>query len=584
MLNAKQYRVDGYIPSVKGEPAVLIEYHECYFNGTTLIDEQTGKRKGTPKGLSHGICPACMKYVSFEQLTKKQTLLNKDYIKLRRKTDFKSAVLARDYEGSLIHSSWVRPQLVVIWSCQWQKMLRSDPEVISFVKRFRFPGPKIVRKKYYDEKDLVADIVAEKVEGFVQCSVSVPSRKRKYCQEFPPVFTHEVIRRDTLSPCMRQYAEKHDLMKSPTTLLVNRFHKRNGVFTTYYLRYLIVQFGAVVKNVQKICQFSFTKPFEKSIKEIVERRRQCDLVGDQVGSKSSKAILNSFIGYSITNMSSSNQYRLVGPKEYRKLVLQNNFVSAEPAGLTNDGESFFIVEMAQGNVHYSLPYSLGTCCLNIAKAKLLQFIYNFLKHYLKDSCFELAYFDTDSVCVCLAGETLRDCVKPHLLSEYDSRCYDVLVDERTPEAYHVTSREPGKWKVEAEGTGFVALASKSYIMINTKKPKDFKMGRKGVQDNTQNKQYFEFEVFRKVLMDEWKEEIPSKRRRMGDDFFLETDQSVKYNLLPNVINKGFRKNKSNIFTYECSKKGLNSLYPKAFVLPCKVHIEPYPESDFSDCE
>ena len=104
---------------------------------------------------------------------------------------------------------------------------------------------------------------------------------------------------------------------------------------------------------------------------------------------------------------------------------------------------------------------------------MLQFYYDFLDHYIDRRDYELIQMDTDSMYFALSYDTLEEAVKPELLQEFENNKKQWLSWDKW------SSREPGLFKLEKEGTHAIALCSKCYFVYDEKSAKT-KMSSKGV--------------------------------------------------------------------------------------------------------
>ena len=103
---------------------------------------------------------------------------------------------------------------------------------------------------------------------------------------------------------------------------------------------------------------------------------------------------------------------------------------------------------------------------------MLQFYYDFLDKYIDRRDFELIQMDTDSFYFALSHDTLEAAVKPKLLEEFEREKNQWLSWGKW------SSREPGLFKLEKEGTRAIALCSKCYFVDdkNSGKSKIFSKG------------------------------------------------------------------------------------------------------------
>ena len=209
------------------------------------------------------------------------------------------------------------------------------------------------------------------------------------------------------------------------------------------------------------------------------------------------------------------------------------------------------VESFKSSINLDNPIQIGFFILQYAKLRMLQFYYDCLTKYLKPKSFELIETDTDSLYMALNQEELEMCVKPELLTEFESDIYSrcnndlkaVWFPRKCCEDHIALDRRfCGVFKLEFAGIKMVALCSKSYI-IETESGKQ-KISCKGI----------------------------SKRLLSSPmEKFLHTLNTSEANVSRNM---GFRLHNSEMCTYDQTKIGFNYFYCKREVLEDGIHTKP----------
>ena len=167
--------------------------------------------------------------------------------------------------------------------------------------------------------------------------------------------------------------------------------------------------------------------------------------------------------------------------------------------------------------------------------------------------------DTDSSYFALAEDSLEKCIHPHLKREFYEQ-YDHwfptlscpahknafisaklknqkwLLQECCRKAYMYDKRTPGKFKIEFEGEGIIALCSKTYYCFGGSEGD--KLSCKGLQKK-RNKNNLTKKAYLRVLK----------------------EQESGYG-----INKGFIAKKGRVCSYEQKRFGLSYMYCKRWVL------------------
>lgn len=206
------------------------------------------------------------------------------------------------------------------------------------------------------------------------------------------------------------------------------------------------------------------------------------------------------------------------------------------------GDGLYEMESAKPKIIFDLLLQLGYHILQLAKLCMLQFRFDFLVEYCKESDFEYLEMDTDSAYMAIAGKSVEDIVNPAkqqaLYKQKFGNCNNhhfTAADGFFPreccdkhKAYD--KRIPGLFKVEAEGNAMIALCSKTYILRQS--DGKIKHSAKGLN--------------RSALIDAYQ----------SFKCVLDTKQTQS------VINQGFCSLQNTIFTYEQQRAGLSYFYCK----------------------
>ena len=140
-----------------------------------------------------------------------------------------------------------------------------------------------------------------------------------------------------------------------------------------------------------------------------------------------------------------------------------------------------------------MPRQIGLMIYQLAKLELLRMYYDLIDTFVPRNRFQAQITDTDSIYISLAGTSLRECVKPERLRQYDrvvrnwmpQDLCDAHYDERQrvrergeddstflgdgkccQDARAFQRRTLGLWKVECESDAIIALAPKAYVCYN----------------------------------------------------------------------------------------------------------------------
>ena len=140
--------------------------------------------------------------------------------------------------------------------------------------------------------------------------------------------------------------------------------------------------------------------------------------------------------------------------------------------------SGYKIDYRKNKVTINRPFQIGIVVYQLDKLRMLQFYYDFLDYYVDRRDLKLIQMDTDSLYFALSRDTLEEAVRPELVKEFEREKRDWLSWNKW------SSREPGLFKVESEGTRVIALCSKCYFAENEDSSKA-KVSSKGMS-KTQN--------------------------------------------------------------------------------------------------
>ena len=179
---------------------------------------------------------------------------------------------------------------------------------------------------------------------------------------------------------------------------------------------------------------------------------------------------------------------------------------------------------------------MGIAVYQLAKLRMLEFCYDFLDKHLDRRDFELIQTDTDSLYMGISSGWLGDLVRPELKEEFEAEKNQWLSWDKW------SSRTPGLFKLEFEGSRMIALCSKCYFIDDGKGEKK-KFSTKGMSQRHNELSWPRYE-----------EALAGKKDM--------------------AINMGFRMRDGDMVTYEQKKLGLSAYYDKRWVLEDGIHTEP----------
>ncbi len=254
-----------------------------------------------------------------------------------------------------------------------------------------------------------------------------------------------------------------------------------------------------------------------------------------------KLLQNASFGSSLINVSSHTKIKIVYQEEKAKMLLNKK----EFRSMDDLGQELYQIETTPLFIKQNVPTIIGFQVLQLAKIRLLEIVHSYLSYYISPNLFSSVLTDTDSYYFALARDSLEEAVIPEKREEYikqtKGHCGQefngLMVRECCNSCKVFDSKTVGVYKIEHTGDVMIALASKSYVALDTTSSV-LKFSLKGC-----NK--------RKFL----NENDPVKT-------FINILANQKSKLSKNV---GFRMRANNMVTYSQNKVAASYMYIKRIV-------------------
>ena len=174
-------------------------------------------------------------------------------------------------------------------------------------------------------------------------------------------------------------------------------------------------------------------------------------------------------------------FKLLGNSAYGKTIedvtRQTNVIytkdenvvdRALPSAFFGDLEEIgptYRLESRKPRVVIKRPFQGGIAVYQLAKLRMLEFYYDFLDKYVDRRDFELIQMETDSLYMGISGESIDEIGRPELKAEFE-------VEKKLWLSWNKwSSRTPGLFKLEFEGTRMNALSRKTITAMLEKKTK-----------------------------------------------------------------------------------------------------------------
>ena len=231
-----------------------------------------------------------------------------------------------------------------------------------------------------------------------------------------------------------------------------------------------------------------------------------------------------------------------------------------------EDNDLYEVKSLKKHVIFDLPIQISMFVYSWAKLKMLEFVYDCIKKYIPDDCYEFIEMDIDSLYLSLCSNSLDDVVKPELREEFFEN-YDYffpsLACEHHKKEFIKTRvqnlewiqadcckareifdrRTPGSMKLEFFGSQMLALVPKTYITE--------KEVLQGVEKDTN-------QTTKKACKG-----LSTKLNQFNFDTYLDVLETKRSGV---GVNKGFVCKNHQVFTYTQKRSGLGFFYGKQKVL------------------
>ncbi len=515
------YRLDGFTAAQNGLKPVAYEFAGCFFHGH---EPET--------------CPITAKITDQNWLASQKSKLEA----LRTKQEY------------LEKNGY---QFVLKWECSYRQMLKTNPELRSFVSQ-QYDNRYMKHRTEMTQDEILQAVQTESFFGCCEVDLHVPENLCEYFGEMSPIFCTTEVEFDSIGEHMQNFAKSRNISTNPRKLLIGGMKAEKILLATPLLKWYI-DHGLKVTKVYQTLEFeNNNKCFEKLCNKITHARREGDKhQNKKIIADSMKLIGNSLFGGSLLDRSRYKQFKYVKSKtSAQNFVNDPKFVNLEEL----DAE-IFEFEMQKKRILQDVPVQIGYFILQYAKLFMLQFFYDFLTVFFKPTDYCLMSMDTDSFYVAFASENPFDLVdvslRMRLCTEWERwfpREYcskhksDFIASimkgdrrefkscEKCVECFKYDSRQPGLFKVEFEGTKMICLCSKMYCIDNQNVQNSTKLSCKGVN-----------------------------KRRVKDPVNL-FEQVIETKQTMSACNKGFISRDNKVFTYDQTRASFTYFYPKRKVL------------------
>ena len=358
--------------------------------------------------------------------------------------------------------------------------------------------------KYSEEHD----------EGLLlEVDLDYPQELHDLHNDYPLAPEKLKVNKNMLSEYCQKIAGKFNISSGQVHKLITTLGKKEKYVLHYRNLQLYLSLRLKLKKVHRVLQFNQSPWLKKYIDFNTDKRT---LSKNDFEKNFFKLMNNSVFGKTMENLRKRVDVRLVTNKEkLLKLSSKPSYVSAK---IFN--ENLVAVHKIKETLLMNRPSYVGACILDLSKAHIYDFHYNYIKQKYGDEA-KLLFTDTDSLTYEI--ETLdayADFFKDK--NKFDNSDYN----KKSPFYFDENKKVIGKFKDEAAGipvTEFVGLRSKmySYTLDNKQSKRTAKGIKKNIiQNNLSHGNY------KKVLLSE--EQIHHS---------MKTIRSMKHQLASYELNK-----------------------------------------------
>ena len=377
----------------------------------------------------------------------------------------------------------------------------------------------------------------EKFFGFLEVDIEVPKQLYNYFAELPPIVKNIEYDETICGAYTNSLLKKLNKKPNKTKKLIATMKGEKILMKSTRLRWLLSK-GCVVTKLHSVIPAIPRKCFEGFVDWVSNERRKGDKdTKYAIIAEAAKTVGNSAFGHTIMNKAKHKKVKLCDKRKFDKYKNLPRFYDS-----TLHSNEIFEVTMTKKACKQNTALMIGCSVFDDSKLRMYQFYYDFIDKFIDRSDFQYIEMDTDSAYMALTNKNLDRLVKPNMREEYDKQKYNWFCRNDTKEVAAYEKRIPGKFKIEYEGDGMVALCSKSYITWD--KTQKSKVSCKGAQKS---------------------------RNKYNNDDFITTllDGNIK-----EATNMGFRVVDNTMKTYKLHKVGLTPVYNKGIVLNDKISIVP----------
>lgn len=264
-------------------------------------------------------------------------------------------------------------------------------------------------------KHILNGINSGSLFGFVKVDIHTPKEARKKFRGLLPIYTGMEVPHDaeTIGPMMAEQAKREG--RRPSKKLVNLWRGKGLLLNTPTLQWMI-KMGLKITRIYCTVEFGKAPVFQQFVDTMSNDRRRGDIKinGEKpfkVLGDSAKLLLNSVYGKFLEDIS----------KHRKNIVVDEPSIQwqRESAGYVDEEKlcEGYEVSLLKKINNWNRPNYLGIMVYQNSKLHMLKFI-TWVNRMVDPRKLFWMYTDTDCLYYAMSEDTLEECVKPELLSQF----------------------------------------------------------------------------------------------------------------------------------------------------------------------
>ena len=125
------------------------------------------------------------------------------------------------------------------------------------------------------EQQIINEIRAGAIFGMAEVDIHCPDHLKESFSEFQPITKKAMLSRQDIGPMMKSFAEEHNLLKKPSSVLLSSYFGKKMLMATPLLKWLL-NHGIECTAVHTLIQYTPSKCFAKFGEAVVNARREGD--------------------------------------------------------------------------------------------------------------------------------------------------------------------------------------------------------------------------------------------------------------------------------------------------------------------